>query len=1029
MTLTRRGFIKLSATAALTTAFSGLGFAAKPTKGTPGAASPAVDRIAQLKPEWSKQTTTNCCYCAVGCGLIVNTALSGTKRALNIEGDPDHPINEGALCAKGASLYQLTEGTPGMPNPRLQKVMYRKPYGTKWEEKSWDWALEQIAKRVKKSRDASFQEKNAAGVTVNRCEGIASVGSAAMDNEECWAYQAFLRSIGLTYIEHQARICHSSTVPALAESFGRGAMTNHWIDIKNSDCVLIMGSNCAETHPISFKWVTKAQEAGGTVIHVDPRFTRTSAKSNIYAPLRSGTDIAFLGGMINHILENNLIFKEYVVNYTNASFIVGKDFDFKDGMFSGFDEATSKYDKSKWAFEYDASGAPKRDNTLADPRCVYQLLKKHFSRYTVKNVTETTGTPEDKLLAVYKAYCATGKPDKSGTVMYAMGWTQHTVGVQNIRTMAMVQLLLGNIGVAGGGVNALRGESNVQGSTDQGLLYHILPGYLPTPTAKEKSLDEYLKLITPVSKDPKSLNWKKNQPKYMASLLKSFYKDAELSQAYDWMPKLEVGQNNSWLVLFDKMLAGQFTGFFAWGMNPAVSGANSNKTREAMTKVDWMVTVNIYDSETSSFWKGPGMDPKKVKTEVFMLPCSVSTEKEGSITNSGRWMQWRYEGPKPLGESKPDGEIIYELANKVRELYQKEGGALPGPVLGMNWSDMGDGHAFDAHKTARLINGTYLKDVEVKQPDGSVKVFKKGSQVQSFADLQADGSTTSGCWVYAGSYVDPDPKKGNRAMRRSKEQTPAQAAVGLYPNWSWAWPVNRRVVYNRASVDLTGKPYAPQKPILAWDATGKKWDIDVVDGGGAPGAIHPFIMQTHGMGALFGPGLNDGPFPEHYEPQECPVSSHVFSKTLHSPTALTFKGEKHSVCDPRYPIVCTSYRVTEHWQTGLMTRYQPWLLEAQPQMFCEMSEELGKMRGIKNGEKVILENGRGKLWAVAIVTKRFKPMLIQGNVVHQVGIPWHFGWMQPKDGGDAANLLTPSVGDPNTGIPETKAFMVNVRKA
>jgi formate dehydrogenase major subunit len=792
-----------------------------------------------------------------------------------------------------------------------------------------------------------------------------------------------------------------------------------------------MGSNAAENHPISFKWVTKAQEAGGTLIHVDPRFTRTSSKADIYAPLRSGSDIAFLGALINYILENNLIFKEYVVNHTNASFIVGKDFDFKDGLFSGYDEVGRKYDKSKWKFEMDDKGVPKRDNTLADPRCVYQLLKKHYSRYTLDRVVEMCGTPKDKVLEVFKAYAATGKPDKSGTIMYAMGWTQHTVGVQNIRTMSIIQLLLGNMGMAGGGVNALRGESNVQGSTDQALLFHIIPGYMPTPSTAQPTLDDYLKLIKPVSNDPKSMNWKKNYGKYAVSLLKSFYKDAEPATAYNWMPKLDVGQNASWLVLFDEMLKGKFKGFFAWGMNPAVSGANSNKTREAMTKLDWLVNVNIYDNETGSFWQGPGMDPKKIKTEVFMLPCCVSVEKEGSISNSGRWMQWRYQGPKPLGDSRAEGEIIYELAQKVRELYKKEGGKLPEPVLNLNWDDMGNGHEFDAHKTARLINGYYLKDVEEKQPDGTVKVFKKGTQVAAFPALKDDGSTCSGNWIYCGSYVDQDPAKGNRAAKRSKEQTPAQANVGLFPNWSWSWPVNRRVIYNRASVDQTGKPYAPQKAVLAWDAQGKKWDIDVVDGGGAPGSVHPFIMQPHGMGALYGPGLNDGPFPEYYEPLECPVADHPFSKVLHNPTALKFAGEKHNVCDPRFPFVCTTYRVTEHWQTGLQTRPQAWLLEAEPQMFCEMSEELATMRGIKNGDKVWLENSRGKLWAIAIVTKRFKPFTVQGQTVHEVGIPWHFGWRWPKDGsgGDAANLLVPSVGDPNTGIPESKAFMVNVRKA
>ena len=799
-------------------------------------------------------------------------------------------------------------------------------------------------------------------------------------------------------------------------------MTNHWIDIKNSDCILVMGSNAAENHPISWKWVTRAQADGATVIHVDPRFTRTSSKADIYAPLRSGSDIGFLGGMIKYILDNNLYFKDYVVNYTNASFIVGKDFDFKDGLFSGFDEGKRKYDKSSWAFELDENGVPKRDNSLQNPRCVFQILKKHYSRYDVDKVVAITGTPKEKLMAVYKAYTATGKPDKSATIMYAMGWTQHTVGVQNIRSMSIIQLLLGNMGVAGGGVNALRGESNVQGSTDQALLFHIIPGYMATPRSNWATIEDYNKANTPVSTDPKSVNWWKNKPKYFASLLKAHYKNADLPTAYSWMPKLDVGQNASWLVLIDKMLEGQFKGFFAWGMNPAASGADSNKTREALSKLDWMVNVNIFDNETGSFWKGPGMDPKKIKTEVFFLPCCVSVEKEGSITNSGRWMQWRYAGPKPMGDTKPDGDIIYELMLKIREMYKKEKGAFPDPVLNLNVEDWGDGHVYDPHKVAKLINGYYLKDTDIKG-----KIMKAGTQVATFGHLQDDGSTCSGNWIYTGSYTEG----GNMSARRDKTQTPEQERVGLYPNWTWSWPVNRRIIYNRASVDLNGKPWAPNKAVVAWDAASGKWSIDVVDGGGAPDARHPFIMRKHGMGQLYGPGLNDGPMPEYYEPLECPVTEHPFSKQLNNPTALMFADEAHrrSTCDPRYPFVCSTYRVSEHWQTGVLTRWLPWLTEAQPQMFCEMSEELAELKGIQNGEKVILENPRGTLWAIAIVTKRIKPFKVMGNDVHAVGIPWHFGWGWPKDGGDAANLLTPAVGDPNTGIPETKAFMVNVKKA
>jgi len=804
-------------------------------------------------------------------------------------------------------------------------------------------------------------------------------------------------------------------------------MTNHWIDIVNSDCIFIIGSNPAENHPVSFKWVMRAKDRGGKVIHVDPRFTRTSQHADVFARLRSGSDIAFFGGMINYILKNNLIFKDYVVNYTNAAFIVSDKYEFKDGLFSGFNAEKRSYDKSSWAFVKDDKGIPKKDPTLANPRCVYQIMKKHYERYDLKTVSKISGTPEKDLVEVYKTYSATGKPEKTGTMLYAMGQTQHTVGVQNIRAMSIIQLLLGNIGVAGGGINALRGEANVQGSTDQGLLFHILPGYLPTPTAAMPTLADYNEKNTPKSADPMSANWWGNRPKYVASLLKAMYPKQDLDTAYSWLPKLEPGKDQSWLSLFDVMLNGAFKGFFAWGQNPAASTANSNKTREAMSKLDWMVTVNIFDTETGSFWRGPGMDPKKIKTEVFFLPCSVSIEKEGSISNSGRWMQWRYPGPKPLGETKPDGDIIYELFEKIRDLYKKEGGAFPDPILNLNW-DVATNHIFDPHKVAKLINGYFLTEKTLKVGDAD-KTFKPGDPVPAFAMLQADGSTCSGNWIYCASYTDK-----NMAARRDKTQTEMQAKIGLFPGWTWAWPVNRRILYNRASVDMNGKPYQPEKAVIAWQDG--KWVGDVPDGPWPPMADkekgrYPFIMTTEGFGQIFGPGRNDGPLPEFYEPLECPVNEHPFSKQLHNPTALIFAGEaeKRAVCDPRYPFICSTYRVTEHWQTGVMTRWTPWLLEAEPQMFVEMSPELAEMRGIKGGEKVIVENMRGQLWAKAIISERIKPFTVMGETIHQVGIPWHYGWVYPKDGGESANLLTPSVGDPNTGIPETKAFMVNVRKA
>jgi formate dehydrogenase major subunit len=476
------------------------------------------------------------------------------------------------------------------------------------------------------------------------------------------------------------------------------------------------------------------------------------------------------------------------------------------------------------------------------------------------------------------------------------------------------------------------------------------------------------------------------------------------------MPKLDPTQDASWLNLFDEMYKGTFTGFFAWGMNPACSGAHAGKVRQAMTKLDWMVNVNVFDSETGSFWKGPGMDPKKIKTEVFQLPCAASMEKEGSISNSGRWMQWRYKAANPPGVALPDGDIMYELFKKVRALYEKDKGAFPEPILSLKWDYETGGH-FDIHKVAKEINGYDLTN---------------GKLMGSFANLKDDGTTSSGNWLYCASYTEA----GNMAARRKKTDP---TGLGLYPEWSWCWPVNRRIIYNRASVDLDGNPRDPKRSLLKWDAAAKKWIGDVPDGGWPPmgtEGFYPFIMKPDGIASIFGPGLKDGPFPEHYEPLECPIEKNLMSSQRINPVIKIFEGglDTFTTCDPKYPFVCTTYRVTEHWQTGVLTRWLPWLIEAEPQMFCEMSNELAKLRGIKNGDRVIVETSRGKLEAVAIVTSRFKPFNIAGQTVHQIGIPWHFGWLHPRDGGESANLLTPTVGDPNTMIPESKAFMANVSK-
>ena len=801
-------------------------------------------------------------------------------------------------------------------------------------------------------------------------------------------------------------------------------MTNHWIDIKNADVVLIIGSNAAEHHPVSFKWIMRAKDNGAALIHVDPKFSRTSARCDYHVPLRSGTDIAFLGGMVNYILESNSYFHDYVVNYTNASFIVGKGYDFKDGLFSGYDAKARKYDQSKWGFEKGPDGAPLRGATLKHERCVFNLMKKHYSRYTLKNVSDITGVSEENLLKVYKQFCATGKPDKAGTILYALGWTQHTVGVQNIRCSTLVQLLLGNIGVAGGGINALRGEPNVQGSTDHALLYHVLPGYIGLPLAPWQTLAQFNKANTPVTKIPNSANWWGNRPKYFASLLKGWYGEEakpENDFCYGLLPKGEPGADYSYMYVMDKMYQGKIKGGFVFGVNPMNSFPNTNKMRKALDNLDWMVCAELHNSETTDNWHRPGVDPKKMKTEVFLLPSAHRVEKAGTISNSGRWLLWFDKAVEPAGEARNFADMFVPLINKLRELYKAEGGKLPEALLKMNWPEK-----YDPEEWTRRINGFFWADTKIGN-----RLYKKGDLVPAFGNLQADGSTSSLNWLYTGSYTEDE---GNKSKRRDPTQTPMQAAIGLYPNWSWCWPVNRRILYNRASVDLNGKPYNPKKAVIEWD--GKKWVGDVPDGPWAPQADTKngklaYIMTTDGYAQLYGPGRLDGPFPEHYEPAETPVAQHPFSKQLSSPVYKFHTSDMDKLAkaaDPKYPIVLTTYSMTEHWCGGGETRNVPNLLEAEPQLYVEMSPELAKEKGIANGDGVIVESARGRVEAIAMVTVRIRPFKVMGKTVHLIGMPFAYGWTTPKCG-DSTNRLTIVACDPNTTIPEAKACCVNIRKA
>jgi formate dehydrogenase major subunit len=809
-------------------------------------------------------------------------------------------------------------------------------------------------------------------------------------------------------------------------------MTNHWNDLANSDCVMIIGCNPAENHPISFKWITKAMDQGAKLIVVDPRFTRSAAKADQYVRLRPGTDIALMGGLINYVLENNLFHKEYVANYTNAAFVVNKDFAFQDGLFSGYDKLKRAYDPATWSYEEDAEKKPVTDPTLTNPRCVFQIMKQFYARYTPELVEEVTGVPKKQLLELAALYGATGQPGKAGTLLYAMGGTQHTTGVQIIRSYTLLQQLLGNMGIPGGGINALRGESNVQGSTDMALLFHIVPGYLPVPSEATPTLKDYNDTT------PKGGYWT-NRPKFFVSLLKAFWGDAATPAndfAYDYLPKVGKGYQNSgysWIPLFESMGEGGIKGLMVWGMNPAVSSPNLNQAYDALAKLEWLAAFDLWETDTSVFWKRPGAKTKDIKTEVFLFPAADSMEKEGSISNSGRWLQWRYQAVKPHGDAQSDLWYINRLALELKKLYQDDPKAVfPDPIVKLNWN-YGDDP--DVHLVAKEINGYTVAD-------------KK--QVVNFTKLTDDGATACGCWIYSGSYPGPD-KKDNKAAARDKKDP---SGLGLYPGWAFAWPVNRRIIYNRCSLDPQGQPWNKDKALFTWDPAAKSWTkFDVPDFGWIDAktkeqippevsAKAPFIMLPEGKSRIFVPAgaCKEGPLPEHYEALECPYVNHV-SAQQSNPVMKVWKSEFDrvaQVCDPKFPIIATTFRVTEHWQAGAMTRNLTWQAEMMPEMFVEISPSLAKAKGIKAGDWIKVKSIRGEVMARADVTHRVAPFTCgksgRQSTVEMVALPWHFGFAGLTTGGPnpqgnyAANQLAPMVGDANTMIPEYKVFLVDVQK-
>lgn len=799
-------------------------------------------------------------------------------------------------------------------------------------------------------------------------------------------------------------------------------MTNSFTDYINTDVFLIIGANPAENHPQVMRFLgTAVEQRNAKVIVVDPRFTKTATKADIYAPIRPGADIPFLYGMINYAIENNLYFHDYVVSYTNASYLVNPDYSFDDGVFSGLTEKDDKfsYDTASWQYQNDGDNI-RKDPTLQDPNCVFQILKNHVSRYDIKTVSSITGTTEDTFRKVCEIYCSTGKPNKAGNLIYAMGITQHTYGGQNVRATAMLQLLLGNVGIAGGGVNAQRGESNVQGSTDMGMLYGNYPGYLNSANAAlHPTFQDYLAKET-----PKTSYWS-NRPKFITSMLKAWYGEKATKEndfCYDYLPK-HTGKDHSHMAIFQSMLEGKIKGFFAWGQNPAVGGPSSSLAREAMGKLDWMVGVDLFETETATFWKRPGANPADIKTEVFLLPTAFSYEKEGTVANSSRWIQWRWKAVEPPGQAKSDLWIADALMRSIRKKYQN-GGKFPEPIMDMVWNYEPHEHDEpDIMQIAKEMNGY---------------VVANDKMLDSFANLKDDGSTACGVWVFTG-YMFPDPVLNVPAcQRRSRED---RSKLGLFPKWSFSWPANRRIVYNRCSADPTGRPWDSERMLVSWD--GINWvNNDVADFGirdAATGAVIPpgtsannsYMMNTEGSARLFAPtGMKDGPIPEHYEPIESPVNN-IMSKQQNNPVATWYGKDFSKVAQTgskEYPYIATTHRVVEHYQSGAVTRNCPLLTELMPEMFATISNKLAYKLGLEPGDMVSVSSIRGEIKCKVNIMPILKPMQVNGQEVEIVGLPWHWGY-QGLAPGSTANDLTPCVGDANTMIPEYKAFLCNITRA
>lgn len=1034
MNLSRRDFLKAAAVGAAGTFASTLGLPrALAQEGERPDRMLFLDRGYEAKMTGAHEPSI-CPFCSVGCGIGLYTGGEGSDEIVHVEGDPDNPINGcpdrrqtgndtmgGALCSMAQHIYHITQrDLPGRP----RKVLHRGAGGSSWETLSFDDALARVVEKIKNTRDRTFTTYDDDARRVNRCEGIGFIGGSVTNNEPNYAFSKLMRALGCVYVDNESRDSAMAAIKAMRETFGRPGMTNTIPDIKNASHVLIVGANPGADQPVVMRWVFEAQDSlrSAKVIVVDPRVSRTATKATMHVRIRPGTDLALICGMINHVLTDpeKPWHEDYVLNHTDATFILDKGFstpyDPPRGVFSGYDKESRTYNRKTWKYRLrppDKRGAvlPRQDTDIQQPQTVLNVLRKHFSKYKPAHVCYICGITVPQFNELCKTYATTGRKGEAGVILFGRGVMSQATGAQTVRALAILQLLLGNIGVAGGGLVPLLPSVNSQGACDMGLLAEYLPGYLEVPLATDRNLKSYLKRVTPVWKDPKSRNRWKDYNIFMVNLLRAFFGE-DANRGNDWgfglLPKRNPGTDYTLGGMFEAMEDGKLKGLIVVGENPAV-GPNGSARRKALSKLDWLVVYDIFESETSNFWKS--YEGKDSSTEVFLFPATTVAESSGSVTNMSRWVQWQR---RPLsaieGERKEAIHLAAGLIKGLKGAYGS-GGQFPEPITSLAWDE--------AQTDPELM----LYEI------GGCSATKLDETIKHSSRLAADGSTRCGCWLYAGV------AEKNIALR-SEYSAVDGSGLGIYSKFAWSWPDNIRMMYNRASMDKEGRPYDDKRVLVNFVGNDLVKQAGTVDGDSkkGPGKLKAFVTTREGVAKFFAEGMRDGPFPEYYEPLESTMENWLERSQQNSPLLkertideLAGYGRPDA---QKYPIVGLTYSLAEHHSCGQVTRRSRGARELIPEFFIEVGADLAAKKGITGGQKVTVRSARlpAGITGRAIVTQRLNAIRMLTQNLYMIAVPENFGFVGESPGAPAHDL-TASSGDPNTGGAACRMFLCDIVKA